>query len=55
MEKYGALERPSEFMRACNKMNFTVQNTGGYVSSQNEKIEIPNKIWANITTAIMIK
>ena len=35
--KDGALERSSEFMKTCHKMNIIVQNTGGYEYSINGK------------------
>ena len=45
----------SEFMSTCHNMNIIVQNTGGDESSLNGKIEIPNKILANVTRSLLLK
>ena len=41
-------------MKTCHNMNIIVSTTGGYESSLNGKIEIPNKKFANITRALII-
>ena len=55
VDKYGALERSSEFIKTCHNMNIIVQTTGGYESSLNGKSESPNKTLDNITRALPLK
>ena len=50
----GSIERSSEFMKTCHKMNIIVQNTGVGASSLNGEIESPNKALANITRALLL-
>ena len=54
VDEYGALEISYEFMRTCHNMNIIVKTTGGYASSLNGKIEIPNNKLANITIDILL-
>ena len=54
VDKHGALARSSEFMKKYHNINIIVQTTGGYASSINGKIEIPNKTLANITRALLL-
>ena len=55
LDEYGALSISSEFMKTCHNMNIIVQNTGGYSTYLNGKIESPNKTLANITRALSLK
>ena len=55
VDEYGALARSSEFMKTCHNMKIIVQTIGGYASSLNGEIEIPNKTLANITRALLLK
>ena len=48
VDKHGALEISSEFMKTFNNMNIIVQNIGGDASFINVKINIHNKTLANI-------
>ena len=54
VDEDGALERYSEFMNKCHKMNIIVQITGGDVSSLNGKIKSIDKTLANITRSLLL-
>ena len=54
VDEYGELSRYSELTKTCNKMNITVQTTGGYASSINGKNESPNNTLDNTTRAFLL-
>ena len=49
-----ALERSSDLMKACHRMNIIVQTTGGDASSRNGTRKIQNKTLADITRALLL-
>ena len=54
VDEYVALEKSSKFMRTYHNMNIIVQATGGYASSLNGKIEIPDNKLDNITRSLLL-
>ena len=54
VDKDVVLARSSESIKTCHKINIIVQTTGGYESSIDGKIEIPNKTLDNVTKAILL-
>ena len=54
VEKYGAMERSSEFVKTRHNINTIIKNTDGDASSLNGKIEIPNKKLANIKISLLL-
>ena len=55
VDEDGAPARSYEFMKTFYNMNIIVQTTGGYSSSLNGKVKIPNKTCSNITRDILLK